>query len=313
MFSFAQLEYAIALDTFKNFKRASEHCYVTQPTLSMQIKKLEDSLGVILFDRSKMPVVTTDIGTEFIKQARTILRERDKMSELIDVFNDQIKGELHLGVIPSVAAHLLPLFIVELNLKYPDLNIFVHEMVTDQVVAGLKNEVLDVGIIVTPADYKQIDTQPLYYEEIGLYVSEDHPFYQMDKVAVDQLQTRDMWMLKEGHCFRNQSLNLCGGSDEDHQEKRFWFESSSIETLVKMVDLQGGFTLIPELMVESIAAERHPQIKWMSGQPPVREVSLATYRNFTKRRMVDVLVETIKNVLPGRMLEKKTGNVVEWQ
>lgn len=313
MFSFAQLEYAIALDTFKNFKRASEHCYVTQPTLSMQIKKLEDSLGVVLFDRSKMPVVTTDIGTEFIKQARTILRERDKMSELIDVFNDQIKGELHLGVIPSVASHLLPLFIVELNSKYPDLNIFVHEMVTDQVVAGLKNEVLDVGIIVTPADYKQIDTQPLYYEEIGLYVSKDHPFYQREKVGVDQLQTRDMWMLKEGHCFRNQSLNLCGGNDDDQQEKRFWFESSSIETLVKMVDLQGGFTLIPELMVESISAERHPQIKWMSGKPPVREVSLATYRNFTKRRMVDVLVDTIKNVLPPRMLEMKKSNVVEWQ
>lgn len=313
MFSFAQLEYAIALDTFKNFKRASEHCYVTQPTLSMQIKKLEDSLGVVLFDRSKMPVVTTDIGAEFIKQARTILRERDKMSELIDVFNDQIKGELHLGVIPSVASHLLPLFIVELNSKYPDLNIFVHEMVTDQVVAGLKNEVLDVGIIVTPADYKQIDTQPLYYEEIGLYVSKDHPFYQREKVGVDQLQTRDMWMLKEGHCFRNQSLNLCGGNDDDQQEKRFWFESSSIETLVKMVDLQGGFTLIPELMVESISAERHPQIKWMSGKPPVREVSLATYRNFTKRRMVDVLVDTIKNVLPPRMLEMKKSNVVEWQ
>src|SRR5699024_673607 len=189
MFSFAQLEYAVALDTFQNFKRASEHCYVTQPTLSMQIKKLEDSLGVILFDRSKMPVVTTDIGAAFVLQARKILSERDKMQELIDVFNDQIQGELHLGVIPSIASHLLPLFIVERNSNYPDLKIFAHEMVTGQVVAGLKNEILDVGILVTPADYKQIDTMPLYYEEIGVYVSPDHPFYTLENVPVERLQT----------------------------------------------------------------------------------------------------------------------------
>lgn len=313
MFSFAQLEYAVALDTFQNFKRASEHCYVTQPTLSMQIKKLEDSLGVILFDRSKMPVVTTDIGAAFVVQARKILGERDKMTELIDVFNDQIRGELHLGVIPSVASHLLPFFIVDLNEKYPDLKIFVYEMVTDQLVAGLKNEILDVGILVTPADYKQIDTTPLYYEEIGLYVSPDHAFYNLDKIPADRLQTREMWMLKEGHCFRNQSLNLCGEGPDEHEERRFWFESSSIETLVKMVDLRGGFTLIPELMVQSIPSEQRDQVKWMSGQPPVREISLATYRNFTKKRMVDVLIQTLKEVLPEKMLEKKSANVVEWQ
>lgn len=312
MFSLVQLEYVIALATYGNFKVASEHCYVTQPTLSMQIKKMEQDLGVILFDRSKHPVVPTPVGRDVITQARMILSERDKLTEIVNTHQNEVQGELHLGVIPSVGPYLLPLFIMELNQKYPQLYIHVHEMITDDLVRSLRNETIDVAILVTPVDYKQIVTNPLYYEEIGVYVSPDHPFYDLDRVPQDHLNSEEMWMLREGHCFRSQSLNLCGGQNQLGGNRKFSFETGSIETLIKMVDLQGGYTLIPEMVVANIAPEKRDQIKWIGGEPKVREVSIAIFRNFAKQRLVHVLETAVRSALPEKMLTQKSGQVVEW-
>ncbi|MBY5958782.1 LysR family transcriptional regulator [Membranicola marinus] len=313
MFSFVQLEYIIALDTYGNFKKASEHCYVTQPTLSMQIKKMEEELGVILFDRSKKPVVSTEIGRAVIAQARTILTERDKLGELVDVHQNEIQGELHLGIIPSISPYLLPLFIMELHQKYPRISIHIHEMLTEELITALRKETLDVGILVTPIDAKQIMTHPIYYEDIALYVSPDHPFFNEVKVSIQALDGDEMWMLREGHCFRNQSLNLCQNQSRRSDERRFSFETSSIETLIKMVDLQGGYTLIPEMVIGNISPEKRGQVKWIEGPSQMREVSIATFRNFAKQRLVKVLEETIRSVLPESMLDRKEGQVVEWQ
>lgn len=313
MFSFVQLEYIIALDTYGNFKVASEHCFVTQPTLSMQIKKMEEELGVVLFDRSKQPVVPTDIGRVVVAQARTIISERDKLGELVDIHQNEIQGELHLGVIPSISPYLIPLFIMELHQKYPRLSIHIHEMITEELITALRKEILDVAILVTPVNFRQIITHPLYYEDIAIYVSPDHPFYTMDHIPIKELRGEDMWTLREGHCFRNQSLNLCKGHQNKPDHRRFSFETSSIETLIKMVDLQGGYTLIPEMVISNISPEKRDQVKWISGAPQMREVSMATFRNFSKQRLVKVLEKTIKSVLPASMLKRKEGQVVEWQ
>ncbi len=313
MFSLVQLEYIIALDTYGNFKIASEHCFVTQPTLSMQVKKMEEELGVVLFDRSKHPVVATDIGRVVIAQARTIIFERDKLAEMVDIHQNEIQGELHLGVIPSISPYLLPLFIVELHQKYPRLSIHIHEMVTEELITALRKEILDVAILVTPVNFRQIVTHPIYYEDIALYVSPDHPFYSKDSVPITALKGEDMWTLREGHCFRSQSLNLCQGHQGKSDNRRFSFETSSIETLIKMVDLQGGYTLIPEMVISNISPEKRDQVKWISGEAQMREVSIATFRNFAKQRLVKVLEKTIKSALPASMLERKDGQVVEWQ
>lgn len=312
MFSFAQLEYAVALDSLGNFQAAADKCFVTQPTLSMQIKKLENDLGIMLFDRSKKPVRTTEIGISFIKQARKILSERDHLFDIMDSFQNKIEGTLNLGIIPSVSPYLLPLFIVEFNEKYPGLTINVHEMLTDQLLDSLKNETIDVGILVTPIEDRRVEYEPLYYEEIATYVSEDHPFFKLDKVPHDQLKRNDIWTLKAGHCFRDQTLNLCGESNIDLSKRKFSFESSSIETLIKMVDLQGGFTLIPELIISNISPEKRNQVKWIEGKSPVREVSVITYRNYAKKRLVNLLRNEIKSSLPKFMLKKSRGNIVEW-
>lgn len=312
MFSFSQLEYIVALDTHGNFKIASEHCYITQPTLSMQIKKMEEELGVVLFDRSKQPVIPTDIGKDVIAQARIILTERDKVQEIVDVHQDQIQGDLHLGVIPSVAPYLVPLFIVEMNKKHPNLFIHVHDMLTEELIGALRKEVIDVAILVTPIESKQILTRALYYEEIALYVSSDHSFYTMDKISLEQLNRNEMWMLREGHCFRNQSLNLCGAAEAEQGERRFAFETGSIETLMKMVDLQGGYTLIPEMVISNIPPEKRGGIKWLGGNSPHREVSIAVYRNLSKRRRIQALENTIKSSIPSSMLELSNGEIVHW-
>ncbi len=313
MFSFVQLEYIVALSTFGNFKIASEHCFVTQPTMSMQVKKMEEELGVVLFDRSKQPVMPTDIGRVVIEQARKILSERNKLGELVDLHQNEIQGELHLGVIPSVAPYLLPLFIMELNDKYPHLFIHVHEMMTEELINSLRREIIDVGILVTPVSYKQIETQPLYYEEIAVYVSPNHPYYHLDQIAQNQLDNEEMWMLREGHCFRSQSLNLCSEQKRSDKVRRFTFETGSIETLIKMVDLQGGYTLIPEMAISNIPPEKRDQVKWIGGKSQVREVSIAVYRNYAKQRLVEILVESIKSELPASMLKRVERQVVEWQ
>lgn len=312
MFSFIQLEYIVALATHGNFKVASEHCYVTQPTLSMQIKKMEQVLGVILFDRSKQPVVPTPVGVQVVEQARKILSERDRLSEIVDIHQNEIQGELQLGVIHSVAPYLLPLFIMELNLQYPRLYIHVHEMMTEDLIQALRMETIDVAILVTPVDYKQIVTRPLYYEEIAVYVSPEHPFYQLDVIPQDGLDSEEMWMLREGHCFRDQTLNLCSNKANLARNRKFTFETGSIETLIKMVDLKGGFTLIPEMVISNISPERRDRVKWIEGESKLREVSIATFRNFAKQRLIGVLENSIQSAVPASMRTQKNGRVVEW-
>ncbi|HLT93167.1 MAG TPA: LysR substrate-binding domain-containing protein [Membranihabitans sp.] len=312
MFSFIQLEYIVALATYGNFKVASKHCFVTQPTLSMQIKKMEQMLGVTLFDRSKQPVVPTPVGAEVIDQARRILSERDRLAEIVDNHQNEIQGELHLGVIHSIAPYLLPLFIVELNQRFPRLYIHVHELTTDELVKALRMETIDVAILVTPADFKQIVTNPLYYEEIAVYVSPEHPFYALEVIPQHGLDSDEMWMLREGHCFRDQSLNLCSNPGRLLKNRKFSFETGSIETLIKMVDLQGGFTLIPEMVISNIAPEKRDRVKWIEGPPKLREVSIATFRNYAKQRLVTVLVDSIRAAVPEKMKTRSIGHVVEW-
>ena len=312
MFSFIQLEYVSALANYGNFKIASEHCFVTQPTMSMQIKKMEQDLGVLLFDRSKQPVIPTPVGQEVIDQARIILSERDKLIEIVATHQNEIHGELHLGVIHSIAPYLLPLFIMDLHQNYPQLHIHVHEMITDDLINALRMETIDVAILVTPIDFRQINSRPVYYEEIAVYVSPDHKFYGMDTIPGDLLDGEDIWMLREGHCFRDQTLNLCSNQMNAIKNRKFTFETGSIETLIKMVDLQGGYTLIPEMVISNISPEKRDQVKWIEGEARMREVSIATFRNYAKQRLVNVLENSIQSALPASMLSRKVGQVVEW-
>lgn len=306
-----QLEYVIAVDTYKSFGEAAKHCFVTQPTLSMQIKKIEEELNIRIFDRSKKPVLTTDIGRQIIDQARIALQEAGRIKEIIQDQKDEIKGEIRIGIIPTLSPYLLPLFITEFIKKYPDVQLVIEELMSEEIVSRLYNDLLDVGILVTPIDQQSIVEMPLFYEKFVAYMSTGHPLSSKDKINIADLDVNDMWLLKEGHCFRNQSINICGDA---YQQSRnhLKFESGSLETLCRIVEKQFGYTLMPELATFDLEASKNKYVKQFSHPEPIREVSLVIHRSYMKKRLINLLKTEILLHIPENLKDKNRGRLVDW-
>ncbi len=311
MVSLIQLEYIVELAKHQSFTYAAEHCFVTQPTLSMQIKKMEDDLGIILFDRTKKPVMPTAIGEIVIEQARLILAETAKIKELVQFNQLTLSGKLRLGVIPSIAPYLLPQFIGKFSKKYPDLEISVRELLSEDIMKSLENDELDVGLLATPLPRHGFNITPLFYEQILIYCSQDHEFAQQNTIDIAQMKDKKIWLMSNGNCFRNQVINLCD-LKESNVATNFHYESASIETLIKLVENEGGMTLIPELAAVNMSAKKRATVKSFKKINPVREVSLITNRIFIKKRMIEALEEGIKGTISNEMLDKNRGDIVEW-
>lgn len=312
MVSLIQLEYIVALDTYRSFSLAAEKSFVTQPTLSMQVKKMENDLGIIIFDRTKQPIVVTDIGRIIVDQARLVLSESKKIEELIQLSKNTLTGELKIGVIPSVAAYLLPRFLGDLARKHPGIKISVQELLTEEIVESLRTEKIDVGILVTPLETQGINETPLFYEKILIYANQTHEYAKLEALKLNQINPENLWLLSQGHCFRNQVINLCKLKDSSNALP-FVYESASIETLIKFVDREGGFTLIPELAAMDLPKDKKYLAKQIKDVKPIREISLVTNRVFVKKRILEILKTEIQQALPKEMLDKKRGEVVEWK
>jgi len=303
-----QLEYLVAVDTHRSFARAAKHCYVTQPTLSMQIKKVEEELNVLLFDRSKKPVVTTEMGIQVINQARVILQEAGRIPEIIQNQKDEIKGELHVGIIPTLSPYLLPLFITKFIEKYPEVTLVVEEILSSEIIKKLKDDRLDVGILVTPLNEKSIVEFPMFYEKFFIYMSTKHPLFTKELINLKELDVSEMWLLQEGHCFRSQTLNICG--EKRNENARLRFESGSLETLKRIVEKQFGYTFLPELATIDMESSSMKYLKSFQNPEPMREVSLITHRSFIKKRLINLLFEEIKAHIPPHLLEKDRGRII---
>ncbi len=313
MITIAQLEYVVAVDTYRHFATAAEKSFVTQPTLSMQIKKLEESLGVILFDRSKQPVIPTEAGKKIIEQARIVLQETKKIEILVNEVKEKISGDLRIGVIPTIAPYLLPLFAGNFKRKYPLVNLKINEAVTERIEEMLFHDLIDVGIVVTPLNNKSIIESPLYYEEMLIYSSLNHPLVNQPVIKIKDIATPDIWLLSDGHCFRHQVINLCDLHDIETDKLPFEFEGGSLETLMKIIDREGGFTLIPELAGLEVDEERKSGIRHFSNIIPLREVSLVFTRRYAKTKLIEALSDSIKEAVPQNMLDKNRGTIVEWR
>lgn len=313
MVTITQLEYIIAVDQHGSFSTAAESCHVTQPTLSMQIKKLEEHLGVIVFDRGKQPVTPTEVGKALLKQARNVLNEARKLDEIIKQHQGKISGELKVGIIPTLAPYLLPRFAGQLVRKYPELSLSVKELQTHQIIEYLKKDRIDVGILVTPLLEDGIEEKPLFYEDILVYTHPEYKFGNQREVSISELETPDIWLLSNGHCFRDQVINLCSYNSQVKHNLPITYESGSLDTLKKFVDREGGFTLLPELAMIDFSEDELDQIRTFTDVRPVREVSLVYARNFAKSSLVQVLGEEIKDSVPKEMLSKDRGSVVEWK
>jgi LysR family transcriptional regulator, hydrogen peroxide-inducible genes activator len=312
MSTITQLEYLLAVDVHRHFADAAEACHVTQPTLSMQIKKLEEELGILVFDRSKQPVIPTEAGKALLLQARAVVQQHKKLQEIADNFKGQLSGELQLGIIPTLAPYLLPYFAGAFSRKYPQVKLLVQELTTEEIVQRLKKDQLDVGLLVTPLHDSSISERPLFYEEIKLYINPQHPLASQQELSVKQLNQPDMWLLAAGNCFRSQVLNLCQQHGEAG-ELPFRFESGSLETLRRLVETEGGFTLLPELATEELQTDRQELVRRLAPPRPLREVSLVYTRHYAKQRLLEALAATILNYIPPRLQKSERGTVVEWK
>ena len=306
-----QLEYLIAVDKHRHFGNAAESCFVTQPTLSAQLGKLERDLGVILFDRSKMPVIPTEIGVQIIAQAKRVLSESKGIFELVAHLKGDISGVVKLGIIPTLAPYLLHLFIRNFVEKYPKVNLVVQEMVTEEVVKKLKNDELDLGIVVTPLDETGILEKPMFYEKFYAYLSQDHPLLREEFFDPTKVKKEDFWVLQQGHCFRDQVLNLCDQTMSG--PTNFRYESGSLEGLKNMVNRYQGVTLLPELATLELSKEERGRLRPFKGIAPIREVSIILNRSFLKQKLVELLFNQITEVIPKEMTSKAHGKIVRFK
>ncbi|MDP4184483.1 MAG: hydrogen peroxide-inducible genes activator [Bacteroidota bacterium] len=313
MITLTQLEYIVAVDQCRHYGKAAEKCFITQPTLSMQIKKLEDDLGVTIFDRNRQPLVPTEIGIEIIEQARKALREAEQINLVIEEHKHFIGGTLRLGIIPTLSPYLLPLFIGSLKRDYPRLNIKVEELFTDKIIEALRKDAIDIGILVTPLHEEKIIERPLFYEEMKVYTHPDHPLSHHKTLRVQDVSLSDIWLLSDGHCFRNQVINLCKAKGTHKNRLPFEFEAGSMETLIKIVDNEGGITLIPELAMNDMNENRRKNVKDFEGLKPLREVSLVYSEFYGRKKIIEILEKEIIKNIPSYLLEKERGMIVEWR
>ena len=301
-----QLTYLVAVDTYRHFARAATHCFVSQPTLSVQLQKLEDELGVQLFDRSRNPVVPTDIGKQVIEQARIALRESARIQEVVDEAGDALTGTLNLGILPTLATYIVPLIMPAFSEKYPGVRLVFFEMITTQVLAGLKNDTLDAGLIATEELDAGLHSQAVFKEPFVAYLSAHHRLADHRVVAAEDLSLDDLWLLKEGHCFRDQMLQVCGGDSQACGIHRsVSFESGNLETLQKLVDQAGGMTLLPYLATLYMDENRiEERVRPFIDPVPVREVHVVHRRAYLKKHLIRVFIDTLLEVLPAELLER---------
>lgn len=305
-----QLEYIIAVDTCRHFARAADSCFVTQPTLSMQIQKLEEELEVKIFDRSKQPVVPTQAGKEIIEQARQILAHRDLLLENVKDRKGELTGELRIGIIPTLAPYLLPLFVQSFNKKYPKVKLIVNELMTEFIISRLREGRIDVGILVTPLQENGIKEHVLFYEELLVYVSKKNNAFKKQYMLAQDIDPNKLWLLEEGHCFRSQIVNLCELRKASESGSHFEYEAGSIETLRRMVEINDGITILPELTTLDLTPKQQQLLRSFKKPAPMREVSIVVHRDFVKKKLIEALKKEIIAAVPEKIKNNRSNYVV---
>src|SRR5690554_3196014 len=293
-----QLKYVLAVAEHQNFTRAAENVFVTQPTLSMQIQKLEQELDILIFDRTKKPIELTPVGKKIVAQARNIVNEAERMQDVVDQEKGYIGGTFSLGIIPTVMPTLLPMFLKSFSNRYPKVHLKIEELNTSEIITLLNDGYLDAAIAATPLEHEKIKERPLYYEPFVGYIPENHRLFPKEKLETADLDIHDILLLEDGHCFRDGIINLCKTSKTNTVEK-FQLESGSFETLVKLADEGLGMTLLPYLHTLDIDKTKTKNLRYFKDPTPAREVSLIYSKTELKMQIINALYETISAVIRG--------------
>lgn len=296
-----QLKYVLAVAEHKNFTLAAEKCFVTQPTLSMQIQKIEEELNILIFDRTKKPIQLTDIGQKIVNQAKNIVNEADRIQDIVEQQKGFIGGEFRLGIIPTIMPTLLPMFLNNFIKKHPKVKLIIEELNTEEIITKLNNGHLDAAIAATPLMEEKIKEIVLYFEPFVAYIPENHQNFQKKEIEVSDLNIDEILLLQDGHCFRDGILNLCkstGKKDFDH----FQIESGSFETLIKLADEGLGTTLLPYLHTLDLKESDKLKLRHFAEPKPAREISLIYPKSELKIQIIDALRSTIAGVIKGAIV-----------
>ena len=303
-----QLEYVVSLDTYRHFVTAAEKCFVTQPTITIQVKKLEDEIGFLIFDKRKSPFLPTDLGEMFIKKAKIILREVGDLKNMVSTELNNINGEYRIGIIPTISPYLIPLISGSFSTKYPNAILKIEEMQSEQIIAGLQKREIDLGILVTPLNEPSVREVKLYNEPFVFYGQKSEAFENKENITTQEVENmEDVWLLENGHCFRKQVLNICNNINNNKSIK---FQSGSIEALKKMVDHYGGITLVPEMAI----SKDDKGCSILFDEPkPIREVSIVMHHSFSKEILITALRQEILDNIPPHFIQNKNYMKINWR
>lgn len=310
-FSLTQLEYILAVNKYGHFAKAAEACHITQPTLSMQIQKLEEDLGITIFDRSKKPILVTEVGQKVIEQIQNILFEVKKMEGIIQTEQrGQAHGELTIGVIPTIAPYLLPRLLPVIEKMFPAIEMKLMEMQTSRIIEALNNDEIDVGLLATPLGGEKLHEHALYYEPFSVLCKKGQLYSDLKTIKYSALSMSEIWLMEEGHCLRNQIIDICSSRKKRSETRKHQFESGSLETLKNLVDAYGGYTLLPQLATERVG--EHSKVIPFERPIPAREIGLVYRREHYKTELIESLAEAILQSIPEQMrkIRPKDLNVV---
>ncbi|WP_350285370.1 LysR substrate-binding domain-containing protein [uncultured Croceitalea sp.] len=293
-----QLQYVLAVAEYQNFTLAAEKSFVTQPTLSMQVQKLEDELDILIFDRSKKPISITEVGKKIVAQAKNIVAEAGRIKDIVDQDKGFIGGDFTLGIIPTVMPTLLPMFLPTFIKKYPKVNLIIKEQATNTLIKNLQDGHLDAAIAATPLEVEFIKERPLYYEPFVGYVPQNHRLAPKKELVTTDLDISDVLLLQDGHCFRDGVVNLCK-SPKNSEDEHFKIESGSFETLVNLSNEGMGMTLLPYLNTLDLDQVKSKNLKHFEKPPPAREISLIYHKSELKIQISEAIKDVISAVVRG--------------
>ena len=293
-----QLKYVLSVAEYQNFTVAAKHSFVTQPTLSMQIQKLEDELGVKIFNRSKKPIELTEIGKKIVEQGKVIVDESNRILDIVHQQKGYIGGQFKLGIIPTVMPTLLPMFLQNFTKKYPKVKLIIEELTTEEIIRKLTDGHIDAAIAATPIENEAIRERPLYYEPFVGLIPQNHRLFNNKQISEDELEVEDILLLEDGHCFRDSILNLCRNHKIDNK-KGFQLESGSFDTLIKLSKEGLGMTLLPYLHTLDLNDIDKKNLREFKSPPPAREVSLIYHKSQLKMQLIEALQKTIDGVVKG--------------
>ena len=286
-----QLEYLLAVANCGSFSLAAEHCFVTQPSLSMQVKSLEEELGVVLLDRSKKPVIPTEVGTVVIAQARETLRAYNSIRESVLELKGETAGKLRLGVIPTIAPYLLHKFIPDFVKSYPRVELEIREMVTADIVEALRRDDIDAALVASGTCGDGIPERDLFSDRFYAYVSQSNPLFERSNIRIEDIDLKDLILLSPGNCMRDQIIELCQA--RRNVPSHYYFESGSLDTLMRIVDCTSCLTVVPEIALEYIPESRRKQIKTLAKGATSRRIAIAVRRTYVKNSIINALESTI--------------------